>query len=371
MGTIAVTGANGFIGKNLVVRLGELGLEARAIAHELSAAEMATQLGDVDLVVHLAGVNRPQTEDEFTSGNQGMTERLVAALTAVGGRIPLVYASSIQAERDNAYGRSKKAAEDAVAGYGAATGAPVKVFRLPNVFGKWCRPNYNSVVATFCHNISRGLPITVSDANAMLRLVYVDDVVQRFVELAQNPSGTASAQPVAPEYEISLGELAQRLEGFRDSRGSLVTGAVGTGLMRALHATYVSYLAPENFDYPLVSHEDPRGRFVEMLRTPDSGQFSYFTAHPGITRGGHYHHSKTEKFLVVQGTARFGFRHVLTNETFEIVTSGAEPRVVETVPGWAHDVTNIGEDTMVVMLWANELFDREKPDTIAAKVLTP
>jgi UDP-2-acetamido-2,6-beta-L-arabino-hexul-4-ose reductase len=371
MGTVAVTGANGFIGKNLMVRLGEVGLDARAIAHDLSLEDLADQLSGVGLVIHLAGVNRPQSEEEFISGNQGMTEQLVAALTALGGQIPLAYASSIQADRDNAYGRSKKAAENAVAAYGAATGAPVKIFRLPNVFGKWCRPNYNSVVATFCHNISRGLPITISDASAMLRLVYVDDVVQRFVELAQDPSGTADAAPVAPEYAISLGELANRIEGFRDSRENLVTGAVGTGLMRALHATYVSYLEPKNFDYPLVAHEDPRGRFVEMLRTPDSGQFSYFTAHPGITRGGHYHHSKTEKFLVVQGMARFGFRHILTNETFEIVTSGAEPRVVETVPGWAHDVTNIGDDTMVVMLWANELFDREKPDTIAAKVLTP
>lgn len=371
MGIVAVTGASGFIGKNLMVRLGELGVEARAIGHDLNLEDMAVRLEGVDLVVHLAGVNRPQTEDEFTLGNQGMTERLVAALTAVGRRVPLAYASSIQAERDNPYGRSKKAAEDAVAAYGSATGAPVKIFRLPNVFGKWCRPNYNSVVATFCHNISRGLPITISDSNTMLRLVYVDDVVQRFVELAQDTSGTANAAPVEPEYEISLGDLAMRLEGFRDSRESLVTGSVGTGLMRALHATYVSYLAPDNFDYPLVVHEDPRGRFVEMLRTPDSGQFSYFTAHPGITRGGHYHHSKTEKFLVVQGTARFGFRHILTSETFEIVTSGADSRVVETVPGWSHDITNIGDDTMVVMLWANELFDRDRPDTIAAKVLTP
>ena len=242
------------------------------------------------------------------------------------------------------------------------------VFRLPNVFGKWCRPNYNSVVATFCHNISRGLPITVNDPAAVLQLVYVDDVVRHFIALANGDAGSDTTQ-IDPTYSITLGELTAQIEGFRDSRTNLATGAVGTGLTRALYATYVSYLAPDNFDYPLTAHTDPRGTFVEMLRTPDSGQFSYFTAHPGITRGGHYHHSKTEKFLVIQGKARFGFRHVLTNETFEIITTGGTPRVVETVPGWSHDVTNIGEDTLIVMLWANELFDRDRPDTIAAKVM--
>jgi len=363
---IAVTGANGFIGKNLVVRLRELGHEPIAIARGLDADMLAAQLGGVDAVLHLGGVNRPETEDEFLSSNLGGTETLIAALTGLPQRPPLLFASSIQADRDNPYGRSKRAAELALRAYSEQTGSIAAVCRLPNVFGKWCRPNYNSVVATFCHNISRGLPISVSNPDAELQLVYVDDVVEAFIAFAMLPSAAVVIEPV---HATTLGALAAQLEAFRDSRHTLVTGAVGTGYLRALHATYVSYLEPSNFAYDLVAHTDPRGSFVEMLRTPDSGQFSFFTAHPGITRGGHYHHTKTEKFLVIQGKARFGFRHILTDETFEIVTSNERPQVVETVPGWSHDVTNIGDDTMVVMLWANELFNRDKPDTIAAKVL--
>lgn len=369
MPVVAVTGANGFIGKNLVLRLREQAIDVVAIGHDVDVAVMAERLAGVDCVVHLAGVNRPDDLAEFQTGNQGMTERLVAALAEVGPAIPVIYASSIQAAQDNPYGRSKLAAEIAIARHGEITGAKVHIFRLPNVFGKWSRPNYNSVVATFCHNIARDLPITVNDPSVLLRLVYIDDVIDAFIDLISGGGGADQNALVAPIYEITLGELADQLTRFRDSRESLVTGRVGAGLPRALHATYVSYLPPERFDYALTAHTDPRGSFVEMLRTPDCGQFSYFTAHPGITRGGHYHHSKTEKFLVLQGTARFGFRHVLTDETFEIVTSGAVPRVVETVPGWSHDITNIGDQTMVVMLWANELFDRDRPDTIAAKVI--
>lgn len=363
---IAVTGANGFIGKNLVVRLREEGHEPVAIAHGLDAATLAALLADIGAVLHLGGVNRPLSEDEFLSGNLGGTETLIAAMTALPQRPPLLFASSIQAGRDNPYGRSKRAAELVLRAYSDETGAIVAICRLPNVFGKWCRPNYNSVVATFCHNISRGLPISISAPEAELQLVYIDDVVDAFIAFATQP---ANEVVVGPVHATTLGALAIQLEAFRDSRHNLVTGAVGTGFLRALHATYVSYLEPSNFAYDLVAHTDPRGSFVEMLRTPDSGQFSFFTAHPGITRGGHYHHTKTEKFLVIQGTARFGFRHILTDETFEVVTSSQQPQVVETVPGWSHDVTNIGDDTMVVMLWANELFDRDKPDTIAAKVV--
>jgi UDP-2-acetamido-2,6-beta-L-arabino-hexul-4-ose reductase len=368
MSTIAVTGARGFIGSNLVVHLRELGHAVNPIPHDADDAALRAALGGADAVIHLAGVNRPHDEIEFTTGNAGMTERLVGALTALGRTPPVLYASSIQAALDNPYGRSKRAAEEALEAYASATGASVGIFRLPNVFGKWCRPNYNSVVATFAHNIARGLPITISDPARVLELVYIDDVVAAFSSAltALPADGRPEVQPV---YSIALGDLARQFEAFRDSRTTLVTGAVGTGLLRALHATYLSYLEPGAFDYQLTRHTDPRGTFAEMLRTPDAGQFSYFTAHPGITRGGHYHHSKTEKFLVLHGKARFGFRHILTGETHELVTSGDEARVVETIPGWAHDITNIGDDTMVVMLWANETFDPARPDTVAARVL--
>ncbi len=369
MSTFAVTGANGFVGRNLVTRLKELSHTVVPIPHDTAPAKLPELLGTAEAVVHLAGVNRPTDDGEFVSGNQGMTERLVEALAGLGARTPIVYASSIQAELDNPYGRSKRAAELAIETYHRDTGAPAAILRLPNIFGKWCRPNYNSVVATFCHNISHGLPITISDPARILNLVYIDDVVVQIVAVLENPAAAPLSPTTEPVYEISLGDLAAQIEAFRDSRETLVTGKVGTGLTRALHATYLSYLEPKDFAYPLTAHTDPRGSFVEMLRTPDSGQFSYFTAHPGITRGGHYHHSKTEKFLVLQGKARFGFRQILTNDTYEIVTSGDTPQVVETVPGWSHDITNIGDDTMIVMLWANEMFDREQPDTVAAKVL--
>ena len=243
---------------------------------------------------------------------------------------------------------------------------PVHVFRLPNVFGKWSRPNYNSVVATFCHNIARDLPIQVNDPQAALTLVYIDDVIERFVLLMDGAAPMAGLDgfvTVQPQYTTTVGELARLIRAFRDSRGSLVTERVGTGLVRALYATYVSYLPVEEFFYDVPLHADRRGIFVEMLKTPDCGQFSFFTAYPGVTRGGHYHHSKSEKFLVIKGQALFRFRHMQTGQTHELLTSGDRPQIVETVPGWTHDITNTGPEEMVVMLWANEIFDRARPDT--------
>ena len=252
--------------------------------------------------------------------------------------------------------------------FGACMGSLINVlvYRLPNVFGKWCRPNYNSAVATFCHNIARDLPITIHDPAAPLDLVYVDDVVSAFLAaLAEPARATPEVQPV---YRTTVGEVAGLLRQFRGSRDTLITERVGTGLTRALYATFVSYLPPEMFGYDVKQYVDPRGAFMEMLKTHDSGQFSVFTAHAGVTRGGHYHHTKTEKFLVVRGRARFRFRHMATGEIHEILTSGDTPHVVETIPGWTHDITNIGEDEMIVALWANEIFDRQRPDTYACPV---
>lgn len=369
MTAVAVTGAGGFIGRNLTLRLRELNHHVVSIPHQADHASMMAALDSAEVVFHLAGVNRPQSQEEFAAGNVGMTERLIAALRQQPIPPSIVYSSSIQANADNSYGRSKRDAEALVADYVRSALVSGWIFRLPNVFGKWCRPNYNSVVATFCHNAARGLPLTVNDPATSLQLVYIDDVVDHFLAIAAAPRDESISSEVSPVYATTVGKLAAQLESFRDSRTNLVTGAVGTGFLRALHATYVSHLDSTDFAYPLKTHSDPRGMFVEILRTPDSGQFSFFTAHPGITRGGHYHHSKTEKFLVVQGRARFGFRHMLTDEVFSVETSGDSPTVVETVPGWSHDITNIGEGTMLVMLWANELFDPQRPDTIAAKVV--
>jgi len=366
---VLVTGSNGFIGKNLVVRLGELvGFEALCFDRENSLEELAQKVLEADIIIHLAGVNRPKDVGEFAEGNTNLTARLCDAIAATGRRIPLIVSSSIQAGLDNPYGASKFGAERVVMALAETTGNPVAIFRLPNVFGKWCRPNYNSVVATFCHNIANDLPIQINDPAARLSLVYVDDVVDEFIRIIGCMASGLVRPEVEPVYQITLGDLAEQIRAFGNCRASLVSERVGTGLVRALYSTYVSYLPTPKFTYDLPKHGDERGVFVEMLKTQDSGQFSFFTAHPGVTRGGHYHHSKTEKFLVIKGKARFGFRHIVTGECFEIFTEGDASRVVETVPGWTHDITNVGEDEMIVMLWANEIFDRTRPDTIAAKV---
>jgi len=366
---VLITGANGFLGKNLQLHLAEReDVEVVRFTRGQDAALLADLLDGVDFVFHLAGVNRPQDPREFVTGNRDLTVELCKAVSAAERRIPVLYTSSTQAGRDNPYGESKRAAESALFELQTSRGIPVHVFRLPNVFGKWCKPDYNSAVATFCHNIARGLPIQVNDPAAALTLAYVDDVVGRFLQLMDGAEACLDAdgfETVAPQYTTTVGQLAEQIHAFHASRASLLTERVGAGLVRALYATYVSYLPTEEFAYPVPQYGDPRGVFVEMLKTPDCGQFSYFTAHPGITRGGHYHHSKTEKFLVIKGRARFKFRHMQTGEAYELLTSGEKAEIVETVPGWTHDITNIGDEEMVVMLWANEVFDRARPDTYA------
>ena len=366
---ILVTGADGFIGKNLCVSLAEqAGFEVLPVVRATDPAALESKVAQADAVIHLAGVNRPQDPAEFAAGNADFTARLCQALLATGRPIPVAFASSIQADRDNPYGLSKRAAEDHLRRYAEASGAPVALYRLANVFGKWSRPDYNSAVATFCHNIARGLPIQVNDAAAPLRLVYIDDVVAELLRFLADPGSGVGLRQAGPVYATTVGELARQIEAFKDVRTSLVSERVGTGLVRALYATYVSFLPPQAFSYGVPKYGDARGVFVEMLKTPDCGQFSFFTAHPGITRGGHYHHTKTEKFLVIKGVARYRFRHLVTDEVFELDSTGDEPLVVDTIPGWAHDITNIGDDELVVMLWANEIFDRQNPDTIASPV---
>ena len=363
---ILVTGADGFIGKNLCVSLAEqAGFEVLPVVRATDPAALESKVAQADAVIHLAGVNRPQDPAEFAAGNADFTARLCQALLATGRPIPVAFASSIQADRDNPYGLSKRAAEDHLRRYAEASGAPVALYRLANVFGKWSRPDYNSAVATFCHNIARGLPIQVNDAAAPLRLVYIDDVVAELLRFLADPRTGVGLRQAGPVYATTVGELARQIEAFKDVRTSLVTERVGTGLVRALYATYVSFLPPQAFSYGVPKYGDARGVFVEMLKTPDCGQFSFFTAHPGITRGGHYHHTKTEKFLVIKGQALFRFRHMQTGEYHELYTDGGKAEVVETVPGWTHDITNVGQEEMVVMLWANEIFDRERPDTYA------
>ncbi|VVN06170.1 UDP-2-acetamido-2,6-beta-L-arabino-hexul-4-ose reductase [Pseudomonas fluorescens] len=366
---VLITGANGFVGRNLVAHLSERkDVEVVTFNRADDTALLPELVFSVDFVFHLAGVNRPPSESEFKTGNTDLTLALCDAIRASGKPVPVLYTSSIQAELDNPYGVSKRGAEQALLALKDEIGSKIYLFRLPNVFGKWARPNYNSAVATFCHNIVNGLPITINDPNALITLVYIDDVITKFVAALDQQVSENSFVDVEPCYSISVGSLANQLEEFSQSRVNLVTQPVGQGLVRALYSTYVSYLSTQQFTYEVPKHEDPRGVFVEMLKTSDSGQFSYFTAHPGVTRGGHYHHSKTEKFLVIKGKACFRFRHIVSDEFYELVTCGEKPVIVETVPGWTHDITNIGDDELIVMLWANEIFDRLHPDTYARPV---
>jgi UDP-2-acetamido-2,6-beta-L-arabino-hexul-4-ose reductase len=366
---VLLTGANGFIAKNLVAHLRRReGTGVIEITRASAPEELERGVAQSDFVFHLAGVNRPLDADEFRAGNVEFTRRLCQLLQGGGRKSPILLTSSIQAAADNPYGVSKRAAEELVLEYGRSTGAPTYLYRLPNVFGKWCRPDYNSAVATFCHRIARDEPIRIDNPAAPLTLVYVDDVVSCFLAALDGRVESGAGCAVEPQYSLTVGELAEQLRAFRASRDSLLTERVGVGLGRALYATYVSALPPRLFAYQVPKYEDPRGVFVEMLKTQDSGQFSFFTAHPGVTRGGHYHHTKTEKFLVIKGQARFRFRHLMSGEFHELDTSGQKPEIVETIPGWVHDITNVGSEEMIVMLWANEIFDRGRPDTFTAPI---
>ena len=362
---LVVTGAGGFIGRNLTAVLApRADVEIVPVTRATSPADVQAAVAMADAVVHLAGVNRPPDQGQFMPGNAGSALQICEAIRSTGRRIPLLLSSSSQANRDNPYGASKRAAEDHVFTLHREFGSPVAVYRLPGVFGKWARPNYNSVVATFCHNAVHGLALSVNDAE--LELVYIDDVVTDFIRRLDGEWPGDGRAEVFPIYRTTVGEVARLVSAFRAMRDTLMIERVGTGFVRALYSTYISYLSPEQFSYKVPKYGDQRGMFAEVLKTPDCGQFSFFTAHPGITRGSHYHHSKTEKFVVLQGRARFRFRHIVDGRSFELVVDGSEPEVVETVPGWAHDITNIGDSDMVVMLWANEVFDRQRPDTYAS-----
>ncbi|CAG2162915.1 unnamed protein product, partial [Oppiella nova] len=363
---VLITGANGFVAKNLIQYLSEKeNIEILKYYRDSTEQELEQLVLDAEWIIHLAGVNRPKNDGEFIEGNVSLTEKICDILRENKKKTPIILSSSIQAERDNVYGQSKLGGEQALTKLNQENENPIYISRMVNIFGKWSKPNYNSAVATFCYNIANDLPIQINDPNALIRLVYIDDVVETIWNILNQKYPANEPFEIKPEYQITVGRLAETIYGFKGSRESLITDRVGVGLTRALYSTYLSFFSPKQFDYTVTKYGDDRGVFVEMLKTPDAGQFSYFTAHPGITRGGHYHHTKTEKFLVIKGQALFKFKHVITGEFYQLETSGEEPRIVETVPGWTHDITNIGDDEMVVMLWANEIFDRSKPDTYA------
>lgn len=384
---ILVTGANGFIGKNLTVELKNRGYQdVFCCDRETTEEELRTYVENSDFIFHLAGINRPEKVEEFKTGNTDFTETLLTMIEKTEKKIPLLLSSSIQAAQDNPYGNSKLAAEEAVHQFGKEHGIPMFVYRLANVFGKWCRPNYNSVVATFCHNIAHNLPITINAPEAKLTLVYIDDVVDEFIRCmeeeldaaVQEKASDAGVMPaIAPAeefysipvwYQITLQELADTLYSFKESRENLQVPDMGDEWTKKLYSTYLSYLPEDGFSYPLKMNVDERGSFTEFLRTSDRGQVSINIAKPGITKGNHWHHTKNEKFLVVKGEGLIQFRKLGSEEIIEYRVSGSKLEVIDIPTGYTHNIVNVGTEDMVTVMWVNEAFNPEQPDTYFEQV---
>lgn len=370
----AVTGAKGFIGKNLVVALRRAGVEVAEIGADSSDSTWRSGVAGASVVFHLAGVNRHERDEAFVSGNVGSLETLFSALDAQGAaaaraRPVIVLASSTQATNKTPYGLSKRAAEHALEAYADRTGTPAVIYRLPGVFGKWCRPDYNSVVATFCHNIARDLPISISDPARAIEVVHVDDVVGCFLaHLADRPTPVTHAA-VSPTFTITLGDLADRLRGFRAMRDTLEVADATDPFTRRLLGTYTSYIPPAGLAYDLERKHDARGTLAELLKSTHFGQMFVSRTWPGITRGNHYHDLKIEKFCVLEGNAVIRFRPVLGDEVTEHRVAGTDFKVVDIPPGMTHSIENVGSGEMIVLFWASEIFDRERPDTHASEVL--
>jgi UDP-2-acetamido-2,6-beta-L-arabino-hexul-4-ose reductase len=369
MKRVLVTGSKGFVGKNLcaVLRRRE---DVELYKYDLNSdiSEPYEALQQVDCIIHLAGVNRPEDPGEFETGNAGSLKEICSKLQELGRAPKIVLSSSIQAELDNPYGVSKRLAEEELQRFSADTGAECVVYRFKNLFGKWGRPDYNSVTATFCHNIANDLPIQISDPAYEIDLTHIDDVVKAFVnEMESGTPGFRFAESLA-STRITLGELAAKIRSFRDMRTSLVLPDFSNDFERALYGTYLTYLNEKEFEYGIDKKTDQRGSLAEFLKSPSMGQIFVSRTNPGVTRGDHYHHTKTEKFLVLEGEGVIRFRHIEEDEILEYPVSGEKYQVVDIPPGYTHSIENVGEDELVTLFWASEIFDSEKPDTYFEKV---
>lgn len=367
---ILVTGANGFVGKNVCANFErEESFEVLKYDLDTDKSLLCKYTKECEFVVHLAGVNRPETEYEFKTGNSGFTEELLNSLKKNNNLSPVLITSSIQAELDNPYGISKREAEDFIFNYGKETGAEVFVYRMPNVFGKWTRPNYNSAVATFCHNIANGLPITVNDPNHQMRLVYIDDVVNEIKNaILGKANKTGKFCEIKPIHERKLGEIAELIYSFKASRDERSIPDMSDEFVKDLYATYLSFLPENEFSYPLKMNVDDRGSFTEIIRTLDRGQVSVNISKPGITKGNHWHNTKNEKFVIVSGKGVVRFRKIGEEKVIEYFASGDKIEVIDIPTGYTHNIENLGDTDMVTIMWCNEPFDPEKPDTYFLKV---
>ena len=367
---ILVTGAKGFIGKNLIAELKNRRYEdIYEVDIDTPTEKLAEYCKDCEFVFHLAGVNRPQNVDEFMEGNFGFTSVLLSSLKESENKSPVLITSSIQAKLDNPYGVSKKAGEDLMFSYSKETGAKVFVYRLPNVFGKWSRPNYNSAVATFCNNIAAGLPITVNDPSVVMNLVYIDDVVDEFIAALKDKANIVEGFGTVPTtHTIELGKIADLIYSFKESRRNLSLPDFSNEFEKKLYSTYLSFLPKDDFAYALDMKSDERGSFTEFIKSDEKGQVSVNIAKPGITKGNHWHHTKNEKFLVVSGEAVIAFRKVGEEEVIEYRVSGDDLKVVDIPCGYTHNIQNVGNTDLVTVMWVNEVFNQNKPDTFFEKV---
>lgn len=362
---VLITGANGFVGKNLVSHL-SLNKDIEIFKYDLDSTEedLNKYTKECEFVFHLAGVNRPEKQEDFMKGNFGFTSILLNKLKENNNKAPIMISSSIQAELDNDYGKSKKAGEDLIFNYGKENNIKVYVYRFPNLFGKWCRPNYNSVIATFCNNIANNSEITVNDENKELTLAYIDDVCVEITKcLEDNPTKNGDFCKVPVTYTRTLGYIANLIKSFKENSRKIMVPSTGDEFTKKLYATYISYVPLNEMVVDLEEHRDNRGVFCELVRTKECGQVSVSTTNPNIVRGGHYHHTKMERFIVVKGKAKIEFEHVLTHEKIEFEVSGEKLQYVTIPVGYQHRINNIGNDELVLILWANELFDPEKSDT--------
>ena len=380
---ILVTGAKGFVGRNLISQLRNIqygkadnyaisGQEIKIFEYDIDSdpAELDIYCKNADFVFNLAGVNRPKDPVEFMRGNFGFASQLLDTLKKYENRCPVMISSSIQAELDNPYGESKRAGENLLFNYAKETGAKVLVYRFPNLFGKWCRPNYNSVVATFCHNIAHDLPIQMNDPNVLMRLAYIDDVVDELIAALSGREHRDGVFCYVPTiHTVTLGEIVALTESFKGMPVNLAVPKLDDPFTKKLYSTYLSYLPKEKFSYPLKMNVDNRGSFTEIIRTADRGQFSVNISKPGIKKGEHWHHTKNEKFVVVKGHGLIQLRKIGTEEVINFEVSGDRIEVVEMIPGYTHNIINLSEtEDLVTFMWCNECFDPNSPDTYFEKV---
>lgn len=361
---ILITGSKGFIGKNLKYHLIQNpGYSIYEYNRGDPKEELRKKIEICNTIFHLAGENRTDNDLNFEKNNFELSKEISSIISNLAGQKHLIFSSSTQAELDNPYGLSKlKAENEFLSMIKSNPNHKVSIYRFPGVFGKWCKPNYNSVVATFCFNIANNIPINIKEPNRQLQLLYIDDLIKQLLS-SINSMNNNTFEEVTNTYELSLKSLASKIKLFHSSRKNLLIENVSTGIDKALYSTYISYIPKDDFTYKLNENRDERGIFVEFLKNEMAGQFSFITSKPGVIRGNHFHHTKIEKFLVVKGKASFKFKSLNTGEIFEVETSEDNLVIVETIPGWSHYIKNTGDKEMLAILWANEIFDDNNPDT--------